>query len=333
MKDYAIEITKLVKKFGDFVAVNKLDIAIERGEIFGLLGPNGSGKTTTINMLLGLLEPTSGTIHLDGMNVVEDSSEAKGKVGLVTQETVVEGELTATENLRLFGRLYHLPDDVINKRIGELLELAGLEKFKDNYAGTFSGGMQRRLSVVKALIHNPKILVLDEPTVGLDVQNRSNLWELLRKINRERGVTILLTTQYLEEADQLCNRISIINNGKVVASGTPSQLKQQVSKHQIIEIAVEKKFLVKTEEIIKSLYKENVRVTGDKVYFPATGDSLEMLNSLVKKLSKSGIEVVSIGMHQPTLDDVFLKLTGTSLRDSASNTDNGQGKDVLKMMK
>lgn len=325
--DDAIRIERVVKKFGSLAAVNDVSLSIKKGEIFGLLGPNGAGKTTLINMMLGLLEATSGKIYVNGLSVDTNITQIKKSIGLVTQETVVEGELTAVENLRLFARLYHVPEEKVKGKIDELLRLSALEEFRDTYTGNFSGGMQRRLAVVKALIHEPQILILDEPTIGLDVQNRTELWNLLRKINKERGVTILLTTQYLEEADVLCNRISIIDHGKIVGVGTPTQLKQSIGMGVLIEVATEREHLDDISQIMKKELGGLPQISGDKVTVPYSGSVPIALDKVLKKVNAEKIKVVSISVHQPTLDDVFLKLTGTSLRDVASET--GQNKREL----
>ncbi|MGC8538701.1 MAG: ATP-binding cassette domain-containing protein [Candidatus Micrarchaeia archaeon] len=319
MSEYAIEVYDLVKKFNDLTAVDGITLKISKGEIFGLLGPNGAGKSTTINILLHLLEPTSGKALVDGYDILKHSKEVKKLIGLVPQETVVEPELTAEANLRLFGRLYELPEDEIEKKIDELLKLAELSEFRHKLAGTFSGGMQRRLAVVKALIHDPSILILDEPTVGLDVQNRTALWNLLKKINRERGVTILLTTQYLEEADMLCNRIAIIDHGKIKAMGTPAQLKQSISKGFMIEIFAEQKHIKDIMALIKHRFRLEASMSGDRITVNISANPVEFLSKVSSELEKEKIPIISISMHMPTLDDVFLKITGSSIRDTASN--------------
>ncbi|MGB9732844.1 MAG: ATP-binding cassette domain-containing protein [Candidatus Micrarchaeia archaeon] len=317
--EYSIIIENLVKKFGDFTAVNNISLKIEKGEFFGFLGPNGAGKTTTINIIMGLLDPTSGRVIVEGMNTSRDIERIRQIIGLVTQETIVEPELTVMENLRLFGRLYHVPEDEIEERGRNLLKMVGLENFSDAYAGVLSGGMQRRLAVAKALIHNPKILILDEPTTGLDVQNRTNFWNLLEKVNRERGITILLTTQYLEEADRLCQRIAIIDHGKIVALGTPSELKRSISRGSILEISAEKGALVQAAEIAKKLFRQEPKIQGDRFSVAVEGDSIEAMNKYIKELEAKKVTIISVSMHQPTLDDVFLKLTGSSLRDTVSS--------------
>ncbi len=314
----AIELVNLTKKFGDFTAVNNVSLKIEKGEIFGLLGPNGAGKSTTINMLLGLIPPTSGKIIVEGKDLYKNLNEIKQDIGLVMQETIVEPELTAEQNLILFAKLYHVPNNEIPEKIDSLLELAGLSNFKKAYAGTFSGGMKRRLEMVKSLIQDPKILVLDEPTTGLDIQNRTKIWELIRKINVERKVTVLMTTQYLEEANDMCNRIAIMDKGRIIALGTPTQLKHLIGKESIIEIAAERHRLEQIAGIVQKETGEKPNISGDKVSVSVSGNYVKIMKDLLDRLNENKIPIEGISMHEPTLDDVFLKLTGTSLRDTLS---------------
>ncbi|MEM0146842.1 MAG: ATP-binding cassette domain-containing protein [Candidatus Micrarchaeaceae archaeon] len=319
MTEYAIKLENITKKFDNFTAVNDITLKIEKGEIFGLLGPNGAGKSTTINMILGLLPATKGRIFVEGKDISKHATEAKQDIGLVLQETIVEPELTAEQNLRLFARLYHVPESEIDKQIDFLLDLAGLTQFKKAYVGTFSGGMKRRLETVKSLIHNPKILVLDEPTTGLDVQNRAKVWALIRKINKEQKVTILMTTQYLEEADAICNRIAIIDHGKVMALGTPTELKHSIGKGSTLEIASDRQDLEAVADVVKKVLGQTPSVLGDRVVASIGGsDAVKKMEQVMNELSSKKIEISGINMHEPTLDDVFLKLTGTSLRDTAS---------------
>ncbi|MGC8676138.1 MAG: ATP-binding cassette domain-containing protein [Candidatus Micrarchaeia archaeon] len=321
MTEYAIELNNLTKKFGDFTAVNSINLKIEKGEIFGLLGPNGAGKSTTINMILGLVPVTSGKIIVEGKDISKHLLEVKNDIGLVMQETIVEPELTAEQNLMLFARLYHVPKEEADKQIDFLLELAGLTQFKKAYAGTFSGGMKRRLETVKSLIHDPKILILDEPTTGLDIQNRTKVWELIRRINKEQNVTILMTTQYLEEADAVCNRIAIVDHGKVIALGTPTELKHSIGRGSTIEIASERQELESIARIVRKELGESPEITGDRVVVSVSGtDAVKRMERIMSALSSNKIHINGISMHEPTLDDVFLKLTGTSLRDTASET-------------
>ena len=309
-----IEIKNLVKKFGDLAAVNGIDIKIKKGEIFGLLGPNGAGKSTTINMLLGMLKPTSGDVFVNGVDMQKDPNRAKQTIGVVTQETIVEPELTAEQNLEIFGKLYGITGKKLEDKIDFLLGLADLKGFRKAYAGTFSGGMKRRLETVKALIHDPDILFLDEPTTGLDIQNRTKMWDLLRAINKERSVTILMTTQYLEEADQVCNRIAIIDHGKLVAVGTPAELRQKINMSNVVEVAASKENLQMVAQAFRKLDLEP-KILGNKVVAPVKGDAPAKVEKLLKAISSAGIKIQNISMHEPTIDDVFLKLTGSSVRD------------------
>jgi ABC-2 type transport system ATP-binding protein len=316
--EYAIEIENLVKKFGNLTAVNGVSLKIRKGEIFGLLGPNGAGKSTTINMLLGLMSPTSGRISVNGINMLKEPEKAKGQIGIVTQETVVEPELTAEDNLKIFGRLYQIPADELQKDIDFALKLSDLEGFRKAYAGTFSGGMKRRLETAKALMHTPQVLLLDEPTTGLDVQNRAKIWELLRKINKEQKVTILMTTQYLEEADQLCNRIAIIDHGKLIALGTPAELRQKIGMSNIIEVTADADVLQKVVQVFKKAGLEP-QALGNKVIAPGGAKPVEKVEHILRLLSAGKIGVHSVSVHEPTIDDVFLKLTGSAVRDETGD--------------
>ncbi|MDE1855311.1 MAG: ATP-binding cassette domain-containing protein [Candidatus Micrarchaeota archaeon] len=326
--EYAIEIENLVKKFGDLTAVNGISLKIKKGEIFGLLGPNGAGKSTTINMLLGLLSPTSGKISVNGINMLKEPEKAKGQIGIVTQETVVEPELTAEDNLMIFGRLYQIPADELQKDIDFALKLSDLESFRKAYAGTFSGGMKRRLETAKALMHTPQVLLLDEPTTGLDVQNRSKIWNLLRKINKEQNVTILMTTQYLEEADQLCNRIAIIDHGKLIALGTPSELRQKIGMSTVLEVEADKDSLQKVEQIFRKIGLDP-RISGNKVFAAGGAKPVEKVERILKLLSAGKIDAHNISMHEPTIDDVFLKLTGSAVRDETGDFKGGRQSAML----
>jgi len=306
-----IEIKDLVKRFGDFTALKGISMGIKEGEIFGILGPNGAGKTTTINLVLGLLKPTSGSIIVEGMDNSKELNRIKQTIGFMTQETVVDADLTAYENLEIAGRLYHLYGRELEDAIWAALKEADLEKFAFAKAGTFSGGMQRRLLLVKSMIHNPHILVLDEPTTGLDIQSRLSMWRHIRDLNK-KGVTIILTTQYLEEADQLCNRIAIIDHGQIKATGTPAQLKKSIAEQNMLELVLDMKDVPKAS---KALEKIGLKpsANGENIKAPISG--MDEIKKVISELEKEKIDVLSISMHLPTLDDVFVKLTGESMRD------------------
>ena len=316
--DNIIEVKNLVKKFGDLTAVNGVTLQIKKGEIFGLLGPNGAGKSTTINMLLGLMKPDSGSVFVNGVDMQKNPNKGKERLGVVTQETVVEPELTAEQNLSIFGRLYHVPKEKLAKKIDFLLDLADLKSFSKSYAGTFSGGMKRRLETVKALVHDPDILFLDEPTTGLDIQNRTKVWTLLKQINKERDVTILMTTQYLEEADQVCNRIGIIDHGKLIALGTPAELRQKIGLNNVIEVSVDREDLQKISQAFKKLGLEP-EIASNKVVASVKGDAVGTMEKLIKAVIATGVKIQSVSLHEPTIDDVFLKLTGSAVRDETGS--------------
>lgn len=282
--------------------------------MFGLLGPNGAGKTTIINVILGIMKQTSGSIRINGLDNLKRNEEVKSLIGMMTQETVVENELTARENLELFARLYHVDNNKIPGRIEEALEEADLVKFGNVRAGTFSGGMQRRLELVKSMIHDPQILILDEPTTGLDVQNRTQLWKRIKELNK-RGITIILTTQYLEEADALCDRIAIIDHGKIKAIGTVSELKALVGTGNVLEIVAKPDDI---SDIVRLLKKHDVDavVKVDKITASLGRDSSKNFTKIANAIEGEKIQVLAISAHLPTLDDVFIKLTGSQIRDS-----------------
>ena len=330
MSEYAVEIESVIKKFGDFTAVNGISLKIKKGEIFGILGPNGAGKTTTINMILGLLNPSKGRIIVNGNDVARSGIEIKSQIGLMTQETVVESDLTARENLEIFARLYHVPANEMDGRIKEALEESELTNFADKKAGTFSGGMKRRLELVKSMIQKPRILILDEPTTGLDIQNRVNMWEHIKELNNE-GVTIILTTQYLEEADELCERIAIIDHGKIKAIGTPSELKKIAGAGRILEIIVENNADASAvSSLLKSGFKLEPAVKLDKVTVAIDTNQEGIMAKILAGLDKKKIKISSINLHMPTLDDVFIKLTGSGMRDTTGEMSGDRNEVMMR---
>ena len=318
-----VEVQDLVKRFGSLTAVDHVSFQIHEGEIFGILGPNGAGKTTIINMLFNLLMPTSGKIRVSGIDISDEPFRVKRLLGLMTQETIVEADLTARENLRLFCKLYEIPSQEIDKRVQQGLEDAGLVEFADQRAGTFSGGMQRRLGLVRALIQEPKILVLDEPTSGLDIQNRNTMHNRIRELNR-KGATIILTTQYLEEADILCDRIAIIDHGKMVAIGTPLQIKETTGSEKVLELVVGAQDTQRAISMLKSKFGISSVLQGDMIVALLDRKHEREFTRISKMLDSSGITVVSRSMHPPTLNDVFVKLTGARMRDRTGAMRGGQ---------
>ncbi len=309
-----VELNHVVKKYNEFKAVDDISFYVDKGEIFGLLGPNGAGKTTTISMILGITPVTSGRILVNGVDVSKDPTKVKRLIGFMTQETVVDADLTARENLEIFADLYHIEGNKRNDAIKKALEEAELTEFADKKAGTFSGGMQRRLNLVRSMIHEPPIIILDEPTTGLDVYNRIHMWNHIRTI-RKKGTTVIMTTQYLEEADELCDRIAIIDHGKIKAIGTPSELKRIVSQGNLLEITVPINDVEKMKNILKRLNIE-ANIENDRIRASLPKGQAKLLTKIIEMAEKEHIELASIGMHLPTLDDVFIKLTGSALRDA-----------------
>jgi ABC-2 type transport system ATP-binding protein len=228
-----IRVTNLVKKFGDFTAVDDVSFETGKGEIFAFLGPNGAGKTTTIKMLTTLLTPTSGTIEVDGLNAQTNPNEVRKRFGIVFQDPSLDGEMTAAENMELHGIFYHVPKHIRLPRTEELLRLFELWDRRNDVVKKFSGGMKRRLEIARALLHTPRILFLDEPTLGLDPQTRNQLWSHVKRMNQEEQVTVFLTTHYMDEAERVAQRIAIIDHGKIIAQGTPQELKQQTGKDSL----------------------------------------------------------------------------------------------------
>ncbi|MGC8572042.1 MAG: ABC transporter ATP-binding protein [Candidatus Micrarchaeia archaeon] len=311
---HMLEVKNLVKKFNDLTAVNNISFEVKEGEIFGLLGPNGAGKTTTLNLILGILDQTSGQIKVNGMDNRKEGKKIKQIISLMTQETIVEPDLTARQNLELFAKLYHLDQSVIESRIENALKEAELTEFADKRTGTFSGGMQRRLALVKTLIHEPKLIILDEPTTGLDIQNRVKMWDHIKKLSKDK-VTVLLTTQYLEEADALCDRIAIIDHGRIIAMGTPSELRSMLGGY-ILEIITKPEIAGKVAEVVKKQLGDMPNVNIDKITIGTNKDPLEIVEKVAEMLKKEKLQVLSIGVHLPTMDDIFLKLTGKETRDT-----------------
>jgi len=310
---YMLEVNNLVKKFNDLTAVNNISFNVKEGEIFGLLGPNGAGKTTILNLILGIIDQTSGKITVNGMDNRKEGKKIKQIISLMTQETIVEPDLTARENLELFARLYHLDPSIRESRIENALKEAELTEFADKRTGTFSGGMQRRLALVKTLIHEPKLIILDEPTTGLDIQNRTKMWDHIRRLSKDK-VTVLLTTQYLEEADALCDRIAIIDHGKIIAMGTPSELRSLLGGY-VLEIIAKTEYVNKVAEVVKKSLGSTPNINVDKITVGTSGDPLETIEKVSEILKKEKLPVMSIGVHLPTIDDIFLKLTGKDTRD------------------
>ncbi len=309
----AIEIDHLTKAFGDFVAVQDLSFTVQRGEIFGLLGPNGSGKTTTVNMISGLSKATSGSIRILGHDIDKDIRHTRQILGSVPQETALYEDLSAWQNMDFHCDLYGVPVRQKAQRITELLELVQLADRKNSRVGTFSGGMKRRLAFARALLHNPELIYLDEPTLGVDVQSRNALWEYMRD-QRAKGKTILITTNYLEEANELCDRMAILDHGKLIALDTPSRLKQQYG-GLVIDFETQHPLAAEIMDKIRRLPTvTNVTANGhNEVTVSATGE--QPLTGQLIQLVGAETEIRALAQREPNLNEVFLNLTGKALRD------------------
>jgi ABC-2 type transport system ATP-binding protein len=304
-------LTKIYNK--SLVAVDHITFSVYEGEIFGFLGPNGAGKTTTINMLITVLKPTEGTASVLGFDIVKQANEVRKVIGVVPQEYTADEDLTGYENIMLCADLYGIPRDIAKKRALELLELVELTEFKDKRVETYSGGMRRRLELACGLINRPKVLFLDEPTLGLDVQTRAATWEYIKRLKREYGMTIFMTTHYLEEADTLCDRIAIIDHGKIIVTGTPGELKDSLG-GDIITIAIREDADV--TEIIKSVedVKEVRREDGAYRIKAAKGEVTAP--KIIEALRSRGFTVTRLSLTEPTLNEVYLEYTGRAIRDT-----------------
>ncbi len=315
---YSIEIKSLTKSFGDVTAVNNISLSVKNGEIFGFLGPNGAGKSTTIMILTTLLKPTSGQALISGFDVATNAKQVRQNIGYVQQEITVDEYLTGRENLLLQAKLNHIPKNEIDKRIDEILTLIELTDKQDKTVVTYSGGMRKRLDIAGGLLHRPKVLFLDEPTVGLDIQTRRKIWQYIKKIHDEFKMTIFLTTHYMEEADQLCDRIGIIDDGKIQVIDSPENLKKAMG-NEVISLIFEEgenrdSFLSELEKIefVNKINKDGSKLT----LFASNGT--EVIPKIFQISSKLNIKITSISLTQPTLDDVFISYTGHEIRDDDS---------------
>ena len=301
----------LVRRFGKITAVDGVDLRIEAGEIFGFLGPNGAGKSTTVRMLTTLLRPTEGRAQIAGYDVVGDADMVRRSIGVALQDAAIDPLMTGRELVKLQAILHSIPRAEGVRRGEELLETVGLTAAADRRVGTYSGGMRRRLDLALALIHEPVVLFLDEPTTGLDPSSRAVIWNEVRKLNREFGTTVFLTTQYMEEADQLAGRVSIIDDGKIVAEGSPLELKQKVGDPTLSIALRDPSDATEVERILLQFGEPKSSAEGS-VSIRLPGGSSQM-PAVVRVLDDSNIEVHSLELHMPSLDDVFLIATGRHL--------------------
>jgi ABC-2 type transport system ATP-binding protein len=318
-----IVVDKVTKKFGEFVALDSVYLQIGQGEIFGLLGPNGAGKTTLLNILCGLSRPTEGSISIFGMTFRDNHKDIRGLLGYIPQETALYEHLTAEENLMFHARFYGVPASERKARVNQALKLAQLESRRKSKVKEFSGGMKRRLAIVRALIHDPRLLMLDEPSLGVDVQSRVEIWDRIKEISAEK--TIIVTTNYMEEAEYLCNRVAILDQGRLIALGSPEELKK-VHLGEVIELTIN------TGNIPPDLIENPAQIFGnitetctvEDLAEKGTGwvkvslrvpDASAKLTSILEMAKSNGVETSEVNVRAPSLNDVFIELTGKRLRE------------------
>jgi ABC-2 type transport system ATP-binding protein len=312
---------------GNIKAVDNVSFEVEEEEIYGFLGPNGAGKTTTILMLITLLKPTHGTAAVCGYDIAKEQAKVRSCIGYVSQDTAVDENLTGRENLLLQGRFYHLPKEVLEKRINEVLDMVDLADRANSLVSTYSGGMRKRLDIAEGLIHRPRVLFVDEPTLGLDIQTRHKIWEYIQGLREEAHMTIFLTTHYMDEADKLCDRISIIDYGQIKVVGEPNQLKNQIG-GDIITLKFTNQKNNNANQALTEIKKlpsiENIAPTQDS-YNVIAKDGETTVPKIFEAVGKAGATVESISLKRPSLDDVFMAYTGRELREEA-----GSKEDLVK---
>ena len=309
--DYMIDVKGLTKNFGVLVAVNTLNFSVREGEVFGLLGPNGAGKSTTLSMLCTILKPTSGTATINGVDVTHHPAQVRRMIGIVFQDPSIDDRLTGRENLEMHANLYGVPRADVRKRIDEVLELVELKDKADQLMRTYSGGMRRRLEIARGLIHYPKVLFLDEPTIGLDPQTREHIWTYISALSKRENITVVLTTHYMEEADELCERIAIIDYGKIIALDTPRRLKDGLEGDRI-SIETEGAAVL-AEKLGQLNLVKDLKITHDELKLVAKNGGV-LMPRIVELAASLGVRIESMSMREPTLEDVFLHFTGKEIR-------------------
>ncbi|HJZ36503.1 MAG TPA: ATP-binding cassette domain-containing protein [Solirubrobacterales bacterium] len=320
----AISVKDLRKRFGDFEAVKGVNFEVETGEVFGFLGPNGAGKTTTINMLCTLTKPSDGSAEVAGFDVVAARDDVRRHIGLVFQDPTLDGYLTAEQNLRLHAELYGVESKVVKPRMEQVLKMVGLWERRDGQVMTFSGGMRRRLEIARGLMHSPRVLFLDEPTIGLDPQTRASIWGYIRQLQQTEEITIFMTTHYMDEAE-FCGRIAIMDGGEVVALDTPEALKEAVGADRIrIETADDEKAIARLGEH----FGLEATVSEGVVSF-AVADGEAFVPRLFAELE---VPIKSVSLSRPTLDDVFMNHTGSTIRDAEESSSKNRNRAALQAM-
>ena len=310
----AIDVQSVVKTFGTFTAVKGISFAVEDGEIFGLLGPNGAGKSTLIRMMTTLLPPTSGTVVINGFDVSKRADDVRRSIGVIPQAMTTDLELSVEENLIIFAKLYGVPREKRTRLIGELLEAVELTQWRDKQVKSLSGGMRRRVEIARGLVHEPKVFFLDEPTTGLDPVSRTNVWEMLRRIKEQRDLTVLITTHYMDEADKLCDRIAIVDHGKLVALDSPLMLKASVPGKNSVEVSFSSVPEGWPAQLAAMPAVESIANEGH-VFKLASGNGAATTLAVMQEAAAAGIDITSLAVQSTTLDDVFVHYTGRALRD------------------
>ena len=312
--EYIIETHDISKVYDDFTAVNSINLKVPKNSVYGILGPNGAGKTTLISMLCTILHPTSGTATVNGFDVMKESKEVRKSIGVVFQSRALDDILTGREHLEMHAALYGVPNELRKERIEEVLDLIALGDKADEFTKTYSGGMKRRLEIGRGLVHHPKILFLDEPTLGLDPQTRENIWEYIQELNQTEDITVLMSTHYMEEADKLCDEVAIINRGSIITADSPKNLKKEL-KADIITMKVDnqEKFIKQAENL--DFIKNIVTVNTEIKMMVEGGENL--VAELVNFANKNNIMVKSIELEHPNLEDVFINLTGKRIVEGA----------------
>jgi ABC-2 type transport system ATP-binding protein len=311
----AIDVRNIVKKFGDFTAVNGLSFAVEEGEIFGLLGPNGAGKSTLIRMMVTLLTPTAGTAIINGFDIVKEADGVRRSIGVIPQAMTTDLELSVEENLLIFAKLYGVPREKRQRLIPELLEFVELTQWSKAQVKNLSGGMRRRVEIARGLVHEPRIFFLDEPTTGLDPVSRVNVWEMLQRIKSERQLTILVTTHYMDEADKLCDRIAIVDHGELKALDSPMKLKASVPSNNILEVSFTS-IPAGWADRLKTLPEVDSVTNNDSIFRISSRNGPVTTMALLEAAAAAGISVQSLAVQSTSLDDVFVHYTGRALRDA-----------------
>ena len=309
----AIQVESLTKKFDGFTAVDGLTFAVPRGELFGLLGPNGAGKTTTINMLSTLLRPTSGRAEVAGHDISKERDLVRKSIGIVFQEPALDVKLTGRENLEFHAMMYNIDRETRRQRIAEVLALVELEDKAKVLVEKYSGGMKRRLEIARGLIHRPTVLFLDEPTLGLDAQTRRHIWDYIRKLNKDTGVSIILTTHYMEEADYLCSRVAIMDAGKFAAMDAPSRLKDVLG-GDVVSLEMQDRAEVMMAQVQGLAWIKRAKLHGSELSLTLEKGE-RRIPELITLAQKKGLTVTCVNLHKPSLEDVFLHFTGKTIRE------------------